>query len=67
MSKLNDSENDSIENDFHILIDNKNNNLEDNINDDHTLLNSKKKKTQMKFKIKRKKFYCLKLKKRKMK
>ena len=43
MSKLNDSENNSIENDFHILIDNKKKNLEDNINDDNTILNSQKK------------------------
>ena len=47
MSKLNDSENNSIENDFHILIDNKNKNLEDNINDDNTILNSQKKENSI--------------------
>ena len=42
MSKLNDSENDS-NNDFHIIIDNKNINLNDSINEDFIIINSKKK------------------------
>ena len=64
MSKLNDSENDSIENDFHILIDNKNNNLEDNINDDHTLLNSKKKENSNQNLNKEKEIYLSQVKKK---
>ena len=65
MSKLNDSENNSIENDFHILIDNKNKNLEDNINDDNTILNSQKKENSIQNQNKEKEFDLSQVKKKK--
>ena len=64
MSKLNDSENDSINNDFHIIIDNKNINLNDSINEDFIIINSKKKENSNKNLNKEKEIYLSQVKKK---
>ena len=63
MSKLNDSENDS-NNDFHIIIDNKNINLNDSINEDFIIINSKKKENSNKNLNKEKEIYLSQVKKK---